>query len=441
MKKTLIHFVTFLIQHYFLFVLKIYLHIIRFFRKRIYPTTKKNISFISTHDQSGGAAKIAYALSLGIQETYATRLFVKVKSRSEAWINQLENRDYPFFQELFRREAIKKGWIEFTGFHVLHLLKNPFYVSSSIVHLHNLHGEFFSPGLFNNVLENKKVIWTLHDESFITGHCSCTLGCNNWQQGCGQCPDLKVFPSINYDNTSAVLTQKKKWILELQPIIVAPSNWLADRVRKAYPTLLNLHVIPNGVDTQIFCPMDKTIARKELGFPLEQTLVLFVAEFSTTNPFKGGEIVRSLIADPEYEFVQFVTVGGDSSSAFSNHIAFPYVYDEKRLSQLYAACDVLLYPTRADNLPLVVLEAMACGTPVIASAIGGIPEIISSTSLGFLVEEYWLENRFKSQLNYFMTLSLTEKQNLQINIVQHIKNNFSLVSMIDSYKLLYTSQN
>ena len=403
--------------------------------------TTNNVVVVNTYDFGGGAAKIARQLAYFLNDTHSIRFYVKTKKTNEEWIHKIQSKQYTFLEEVLRRESEKKGWIEFTGFHALGLMNDPFFVSSSIIHLHNLHGEFFSPVLFKSLFQGKKVIWTLHDESFITGHCSCTLGCDQWQKGCGSCPDLTIYPPVNFDNTKEVLLYKKKWITQLKPIIVCPSHWLADRVRLAYPELKNIEVIPNGIDIDVFHPRDKVKIRKNLDFPVDKQIVLFVAEFSTQNPFKGGSILREIITDTSFSDVFFVTVGGSQKIDMINHISYPYISNETELSILYAACDVLLYPTQADNLPLVVLESMACGTLVIASSLGGVSEIISDSVDGFLVENFKSEISFKQKLFHVLEMSEKDRCFMGIKARNKIVEHFSLSKMLNRYKRIYSFAN
>ena len=438
MKVFLIQILIFFIRNNFVLTLLLF----RFWIKKYKPTKNLaenfQISVINTFDIGGGAAKVSRQLTESFQSNFDIRLYVKSKISTKNWVNEIIQKKYTFIEEVLRREAVIKGWVEFTGFHALSLLNDSFFRTSSIVHLHNLHGEFFSPALFQTILKGKKVIWTLHDESFITGHCSCSLGCNRWQIGCGSCPDLTIYPPVQFDKTKEVLHYKKKWITALQPIVVCPSHWLANRVRIAYPDLKNITVIPNGVDTNVFYPKDKRNIRALLGFPDDKRIVLFVAEFATQNPFKGGAILREIISDSTFSDVIFVTVGGSHESSFHNHICYPYIYDENELADLYAACDVLLYPTQADNLPLVVLESMACSTPVIASNLGGIPEIINDSN-GILISDYKSPSAFKKGLNEFLDLNQDQITDIRKNSLFTIQKGYSLTQMISAYQGLYSS--
>ena len=350
---------------------------------------RNTITVINTQDQGGGAAKMASVLiknseysslsQLYVHERYTKNENVKLipeisKSRFQLWLNEMENLG---------------GWLDVARIAPINLLQDSFFRQSKLIHLHNLHGSFFSYALLPALMKRKKVIWTLHDEQILTGHCSCTLGCDKWKTGCGNCPDLTIYPAMKVDKTKEMLVYKKKWLKEMNPIIVCPSRWLANRVKIAFPFLQKVHVISNGVDTNLFKPTeDRVELRKKLNLPVNAFLILFAAELSTKNPFKGGDLVNEIMLDGLDENVFVVTVGGKTQKSTSQHITFDYVRDENQMAELYGASDVLIYPTLADNLPLVVLEAMSSGLPVIASNIGGISEIIENNVDGYLIEDY-----------------------------------------------------
>lgn len=436
-KKMIIKLLEFLIHKYFIFFLKSFIYLKGSKNKLKQKTNKNSIAVINTFDQAGGAANLAFALTKEIMNLHDAKYFVKYKNANKPWIEKIIDFKSTVFSDLLVKEAKKSGWIEFNGLDALNLLKNNFYQTAKIVHLHNLHGDFFSPALFPYLLKNKNTIWTIHDEAFITGHCSCTLGCEKWKMGCGNCPDLTIYPPVLKDNTKKVLKMKKKWIQQMNPTIITPSYWLEQRVRIAYPALKNIKTIHNGIDTTIFYPKNKIESKKALNFPLDKKLILFVAEFATNNPFKGGDILRKIIQENTNKNLVFITVGGKNESSFENHLTFPFISNREELSNLYNACDVLLYPTQADNLPLVVLESMACGTPVIASKLGGIPEIITDHEDGFLINDYQTEKEFIEILNNYLNLTKEQQGTIEINATKKINNHFSMDKMVANYLKLY----
>jgi glycosyltransferase involved in cell wall biosynthesis len=395
--------------------------------------TKKQIAYFNTHDKGGGAAKICFQL---FEHNKNSVMFVKHKRRTSDEIVEFDSDLWNRIGCYARYIERKKEILDFGKIGVLKLLSNFKFQNSSIIHLHNSHGYYLSFYSIEKIITNKKLVWTLHDEYILSGHCSFSMFCDKWKLGCGNCPSLDVYPSLKTDSTKINLKEKIAFVKKYQPYIVTPSKWLADRVQLQFPFLKNIEVIYNGVDIDVFLPYDKIKTRLELGLPLDKKIVLYVAEFSTLNPFKGGEILREIIRDSEYPNVFFITVGGKNETNFQNHFSYPYISDDFELAKLYAACDVLLYPTQADNLPLVVLESMACGTPVIASKLGGIPEIIDTFN-GFLIEDYSCVEAFKEGLLDFLSLSDMKINEIRKNALKTIQDRFTLNKMISSYERIY----
>ena len=399
--------------------------------------SSKKISVINTHSQGGGAAKVALDIIRGSKYASNMHFFVHENFQSSNNIHVIEKmkstRLIRWFQEMERIG----GWLDFSFISPLNLLKNNHFQTSRIIHLHNLHGYYFSYAILQSLAKKKKVIWTLHDEHLITGHCSCTLSCELWKSGCGNCPKLETYPSVKLDNTKKMLAYKTRLLNKINPIIVCPSNWLAERVKVAYPFLKTVKMIPNGVDTEVFKPMDKNVLRSKLGLPKDALIILFAAELATKNPFKGGEIVESLIETSTFQNCYFVTIGGETIKKSDYHIPFGYISEQEKMAELYATSDLMLYPTRADNLPLVVLEAMSCGLPVISSNIGGIVEIIENEKNGFLIDHYFKTELFQKAITHFIAFTEVERLQISSEARKTILYRFSKEKMINEYDTLY----
>jgi glycosyltransferase involved in cell wall biosynthesis len=418
------------------FYLFLYYKLSLFKSKRFGKNTK--ISYINTHDKGGGAAKIAFQL---FEKQADSVLFVGKKTTFNSNVfeidSELWNRAGLFFRKIEQRYSLldfsKIGWINILKFHS--------FTTSSIVHLHNIHGYFLSPVLLKILFKSKSVIWTLHDDFLLTGHCSSSMNCDKWKMNCGSCPDLDIYPKIEKDSTQFLSKYKVSILREINPIIVTPSKWLERKVRLKFPFLHKVITIHNGVDTNVFFPLpDKKRIRLKYSIPEESTVLLFVAELSTNNPFKGGEIIRELVMNSLPENVVLITIGDKNVEAVnSNHFTFPYISEDQELNELYNIADIMLYPTQADNLPLVVLESMACGVPVIASNIGGISEIIDEKNDGFLVSDYTISDSFLATINYYMRLNNEDKKHLSMNARDNVLKNFSLEKMNDQYAKLYNS--
>ncbi len=414
-------------------MISLYVFYLKTFIKKNKKSEEIQIIYFNTHDKGGGAAKICFQLFESFQNSV---LFVKHKRQFSEKIIEFDPDLWNRIGEYARDVERKKGILDFGKIGALKLFSNIKYQKSSIIHLHNSHGYYLSFYALEKIVYNKKLIWTLHDDYILTGHCSFSMLCDRWEFGCGNCPNLNIYPSLINDTTKINLKEKIATIKKLQPYIITPSKWLANRVKHQFPFLKNIEVIYNGVNTEVFLPFDKIKTRKELGLPLNKKLVLYVAEFSTLNPFKGGEIIREIILDTKFSNICFITVGGNNETYLKNHLSYPYINNEDELAKLYAACDVLLYPTQADNLPLVVLESMACGTPVIASKLGGIPEIIDGLN-GVLIEDSRSVEAFRLGLLYFLNLSDSQVVSMRIKALKTIKERFTLNEMLFSYERIY----
>jgi len=125
--------------------------------------------------------------------------------------------------------------------------------------------------------------------------------------------------------------------------------------------------------------------RMDLGLPLHAKIVGFVAE-SLQTPRKGLlQLTEALAVLPANERVLLATIGGNAGFE-GNRYCFGTVTDEARLRAFYAACDIFVCPSLQDNLPNTVLEAMACGTPVVAFDTGGLGDLVKQDESGCLVK-------------------------------------------------------
>jgi len=148
-----------------------------------------------------------------------------------------------------------------------------------LIHLHNIHGYFLNLGFINFLKKlNMPVLWTLHDGWSITGRCACWFNCEKWKVGCENCPDLSPYPKSFIDSTSFMWKKKKNYFSSgWTPVIVCPSQWLADRVKDSYLREYQVKVIPNAVDVEVFKSNNRNTIRKKYGIPIGKKVVLCLA--------------------------------------------------------------------------------------------------------------------------------------------------------------------
>ncbi len=426
-------------NRFFPFVLEVILKLFS-----ISKTNEGSILFINTHDRSGGASKIAYQLATYVRKYKQVNMLVRYKDRDEGWIFKLASNEEVFdtiLSNYLNDQEKNGGWLDFSKVSFIKHLNLPFVSGAKIIHFHNLHGGYFSYALLPFLSKRKKLIWTLHDEHAITGHCSFTMKCENWKSGCSTCDFLSIYPAIQADNALDLKKHKERWIKKSKITFVTPSHWLSNRLKKAYPFIENVQVIPNGIDISVFNQHNKIDSRLKFNLPTDKFLVLFIAEYATDNPFKGGETIRELTRLNSNNNILYVTIGGKTQEKSLNYIELPYIKNENELALLYSACDLMLYPTNADNHPLVVMEAMSCKLPVLAPKIGGIPEIITHEKDGWLVEEYSKPKVYLQVLYEIYQFKLTKEDSFYLfgeNSRKKIETKFSDVQMLQMYEDLYS---
>jgi glycosyltransferase involved in cell wall biosynthesis len=236
-----------------------------------------------------------------------------------------------------------------------------------ILHCHNLHNGYFD---LRFLAEGLPVVLTLHDMWMLTGHCAYSLDCDRWQTGCGDCPYPEVYPKIKRDATAYNWQRKRDIYQQSRLYVSTPSQWLMDIADRSMLTAVQKRVIPYGIDLDVFHP-----AESPLDFP--HPVILFVGSRASKNPYKDTDTIMEAVRRIQ-QAVTFVNLGSEAADEqLTEHVRLvgvPYQTDAGKIAQYYQAADVFIHAANADNFPLTVLESLACGTPVVATAVGGIPE-------------------------------------------------------------------
>ncbi len=256
-----------------------------------------------------------------------------------------------------------------------------------VIHCHNLHGGFFDLRELAPMSHRLPLAMTLHDEWTFTGHCAYGISCERWRTGCGSCPDLTIYPAIRRDGTRANWRAKRAIYARSELYVSTPSQWLMDRAQASIlgEGAVGWRVIPNGVDRSVFRPDDRLVARSRLGLPHEPFILLFAANAARRSPFKDYATVSDAAirtaAAVSTRPVLCLALGDEGPTLqFANgELRFvPYRADMAEVAAYFQAADVYLHAARAENLPTTILEALATGLPVVATAVGGIPEEVRS---------------------------------------------------------------
>jgi len=409
-----------------------------------------SVTHINFTDLQGGAAEVMHNLlqfqrNAGIKCT----VFSARPSRSDSNLLGFGNKNKAniLLKILQKASAIRNRIMYDIGGVCDRLYYNQLTSSvPDIYHIHNIHGGWFSLALMPLLAEKAPVVWTLHDEWAITGHCVATLGCEGWRRGCGDCPHLDTMVSVWKDNTSDNWLKRKQIYARISDAgmtMVPVSKWLAHRVSESSIWQGQTVAIPNGIDTNIFYPSDKKEARKAIGLDLSSNIILCAAAGGTNNPFKNTELIFEILKYLQLNQKITVVLIGNANKIYQdskmiNYVTLGHVNDRELMRKYYVASDLVFYPTKADTFGLIVAEAMACATPVMASAIGGICEIIEADYNGCL----FASDASAKDIALTMKLLLenTNKlKDLSENAHSTIKNKYNLDIMAQQYLNLYSS--
>ncbi len=267
------------------------------------------------------------------------------------------------------------------------LTSHPEVVRADALMLYWLGAGFASSVEIGNILRlGKPVVWRLSDMWAFTGGCHYSSGCQGYRNRCGNCPQLG---SSRGTDLSRLAWWVKRLAWRSQNLtIVCPSTWMAERVRSSSLLRSNpVRVIHTGVDVSVYRPTDRMQARQLLGLPRNARIVLAGADGLRASPRKGlpylvEALERCRPAVPDVHLVLFGTSSAPKSGIATT--ALGNIRDERLLALVYGAADVFAYSGLEDNLPNTVLEAMACGLPVVAFDIGGVRDAIRHGDTGLL---------------------------------------------------------
>ena len=203
--------------------------------------------------------------------------------------------------------------------------------------------------------------------------------------------DINVFADLPFIRRLILYTLKKV------DGVIAVSAALKKRIVELGTPEKKIAVVPNGVDAKKFYPIAKSRARESLGLPNDGKLLLSVGALESVKGFDYLiKAIRILIDQFPVANVRLLIVGEGSLreellqmiSAYSldAYVRLVGAVRHDELNLWYSAADLFCLTSRSEGWPNVVIESLACGTPVVATAVGGIPEIISCEALGYITD-------------------------------------------------------
>lgn len=359
-----------------------------------------NILLVSTYDGVSGAGAAIACRRLQkslIQLGYACKLLVLNRQPSEdhtevfAFVNgvskkailkknYLKGLDYIFYHQKY--PLLPNGHYNHSAPNSAYdLTKHELYQWADIINLHWV-GGFLDYKSFFSTKTPKPVVWTLHDMNPFTGGCHHAESCEGFKKQCGQCPQVAKGHQKYIQKNWKIKNQVDYPFLT----IVTPSKWLGKQSASSRLFKNKAHfVIPNSVNKQIFKAHNTSFCKSIFNIKPNKKTLLFVSH-DISQPLKGIQFLITAIEQIE-EDIEVLVIGKKSVHITSKKLTYlGPIYDERLMALAYNAADIFVLPSLEENFPNVIIESLCCGTPVVAFAVGGIPELIIKGQNGFLAQ-------------------------------------------------------
>lgn len=352
-----------------------------------------HVLLVSDHETQGGAAVATSRLATALCEAgyRVTRLVAYPDQQPHPWATlplalprsfgmKLAHRlTAPTGQEWWLRERIARQFSD-----TLASLR------PDVINLNNLHGALgggWSLTLARLSAQQAPTVWTLHDMWSFSGRCAYSYDCRRFITGCdAACPTPDEYPALAPARIAAAWKARRDLFTSTPLTCVAPSRWLAEEARAGLWRNHPIEVIPNSLSLDLYRPLPRALAREALNIRHEGPLLLMVAQHLHERR-KGGELLLQTLRQLSDRPFTLLTLGhGTLTQEEVGHPshALGYIEDELTKALVYSAADLLIHPAPVDNLPNVVLEALACGTPVVGFPIGGMPDMVRPGISGWL---------------------------------------------------------
>ncbi len=281
--------------------------------------------------------------------------------------------------------------------------------SADVIVLHWINS-FLSPRQIIRLKKTgKPIVWVMHDMWPCTGGCHYDDYCGRYTEGCGCCPLLGSKRERDMSRSS--IEKKKKASSGI--CFVGVSRWSAEVAASSYITKDDSNPAkPNGnwigkriawihnpVDRAVYYPKtqlkkkdnaDRIAFLEKYGIGPEKALILYGAARAIRNKTKGADDIEKIFTDEDRGKYQLIVFGNDANESLQDlPVSTTYlghIRSEEELARVYNLCDVFLTPARQESFGYTVAEALACGTPVVGYAVGGIQEQVIHKRNGYLAQ-------------------------------------------------------
>lgn len=410
------------------------------------------ITLLNKSDKVGGAAIACIRLTNALRkEKIKARVLCQEKKTDLKYVSSLSTTKFAIFLDKllfilerlrflpYEREASIR-YLFSLGNVGRKIVKSSAIIDSDIVHLHWINQGFLSLSEIQKLIAQKSIVWTLHDMWPFTGGCHHSEDCTNYYKNCGNCHYLKKPHAKDLSNV-IWLRKQRTYGTKAKIAIVCCSDWLLQQARKSsLAENIALYAIPNPINIDVYKDIKPKKEFKGIIFNSSKKYILFGAA-SITNYYKG---FKYLIEGLQYlkekctSEVELIIFGKASEEALNeipikyNYLG--YIYKESDIIQLYNQTDITVLSSIRENLPNMIMESMACKTPVVAFNVGGIPEMIDHKENGYLAKYKSAEDLAKGML---WLLENDNFNSIQENARKKVINSYSEKVVAQKYIQVY----
>ncbi|MCP4147165.1 MAG: glycosyltransferase [bacterium] len=366
------------------------------------------ILFINTVDKEGGAALAAYRLSKALEKYHHTENYMIVGEKTSSDPNIFSTRRHKseliaktkiYIEFLINKITNKLGMqYKYFPFSTRYILKKTREIKPDIISLNNTHGGYFKTSLLKKLSTIAPIYWTLHDMWSFTANAAHTFGDESWKQLKSGRDEKHIDPIIGLNTGNRLIKQKKKIYKKSNLHIITPSRWLHGLAKEAPVFEGKAQTrITHGIDLEEFKPIDKKSSRRALGIVEDAKVFMFSSAHDLAQSrWKGGQLLNDILTAIDgraTEPIDILVLGRGRMAKLETlkHINvhhMGYIKSQRFLAILLSAADLFIYPTRADSLGLVLVEAIACGTPCITFDVGGCGDVIENEIGGYRIKPF-----------------------------------------------------
>jgi glycosyltransferase involved in cell wall biosynthesis len=402
------------------------------------------IVVVNAADAGGGAEGVSAKLVDGLREKGHQVSFLCAQAHHPTSRALMGPADW-----VLGRTVKRIGYADAVSLAAWRFLKYPEVVAADVIHFHNLHGFYFGMSMLPRIIAAKPCVWTLHDCWAISGGCYSQLDCDNWLSSCKPCPGHGVHPMTGVLDTAAAMLRMKRRAFEAmvrhRGVMTGVSDWMTERARRAF-TAAGLgteciRCVPNFVDIPAL--EDGGPSALPDSVPAGQPVILLVAA-DINNRNKGMSTALGALQRNLGTPFTLLTVGSPFSEAMLQQyglevrtVQLGRVSDRSQLAAIYRSALVTLVPSRAESFCLVAAESISCGTPVIASDVTALPDLVQEGRTGLLAKAGDPED-FSRKLRLILAMDPPEYQALRASAREFAAGRFtSYASWLDTYLEIY----